>query len=76
MRRVSSPERRNSCGSELSRDSGGSATKYVCCADVIASKLAPTGISVVLKFSLFLKLYWMPHTLNAPSRQKLESFLQ
>jgi hypothetical protein len=35
-----------SCGSELARDSGVSANINVECGDVIASKLAPTGIAV------------------------------
>ncbi len=36
---------RNYCGSELARDGGGSININAGCNDVIASKLAPTGVS-------------------------------
>ncbi|MVW85709.1 hypothetical protein EI969_07085 [Pseudomonas sp. PB101] len=38
------------CGSGLARDSGGSVNINAGCAGLIASKLAPTGFSGVLKF--------------------------
>ncbi|WP_181381772.1 hypothetical protein [Pseudomonas prosekii] len=43
---------RRTCGSELARDSGGSATFNVGCADAIASKLAPTGFAALLRLVL------------------------
>ncbi|WP_185066894.1 hypothetical protein [Pseudomonas frederiksbergensis] len=43
---------RRTCGSELARDSGGSATFKVGFADAIASKLAPTGFAVIVRLVL------------------------
>ncbi|WP_415766263.1 hypothetical protein [Pseudomonas sp. ZB1P45] len=40
------------CGSELARECDGPATSNAGCANAIASKLAPTGCAVVLRFLL------------------------
>jgi len=40
------------CGSEPARDSGGSVNINVDCAGVIASRLAPTGYAVLMRFLL------------------------
>ncbi|MFJ2487569.1 hypothetical protein [Pseudomonas sp. NPDC087639] len=44
------------CGSEPARESGGSASLYVECAGVFASRLAPTGYVVWLMLVLFASL--------------------